>query len=82
MAGIALGGANAQEVDLAERADLRERRGEAEPAGVEVLPQQRLQAGFEKRGLAVRGLRDLLLVDVDRQHLVPEIRQADGVREP
>ncbi len=73
---------HAQEVDLAERSDLGERRGEAEPAGVQVLPQQRLQAGFEERDLAVRGLGDLVLVDVDRQHLVPEVRQADGVGEP
>jgi len=78
---LALGRAHAQEVDLAERADLGERQGEAEPAGVQVLPQQRFQAGLEERGLAVGGHRDLLRVDVDRQHLMAEIGQADGVGE-
>jgi hypothetical protein len=79
---LALGRSHAQEVDIAERADLGERQGEPEPAGVQVLPQQRFQAGFEERGLAPCGLRDLVRVDVDRQHLVPEVRQADGVGEP
>ena len=69
-------------MDVAERADFGDRHGEPEPAGVQVLPQQRFQAGFEERGLAAGGLRDLLCVDVDGQHLVPEVRQADGVGKP
>src|SRR5205807_5938258 len=80
-AGLALGRAHAQEVHLAELADLGERQGEPEPARVQVLPQQRLEAGLEERGLAVRGHRDLFRVDVDRQHLVAEVGQADGVGE-
>jgi hypothetical protein len=69
-------------VDLAELPDRAERRGEAEPASVQVLSQQRFQARFEERGLAVRGLADLFFVNVHRQHLVPEVGQADGVGEP
>jgi hypothetical protein len=80
-AGLALGRAHAQEVHLAELADLGERQGEPEPARVQVLPQQRLEAGLEERGLAVRGHRDLFRVDVDRQHLVAEVGQTDGVGE-
>ena len=79
--GPALGRAHAQEVHLAELTDLGERQGEPEPARVQVLPQQRLEAGLEERGLAVRGHRDLFRVDVDRQHLVAEVGQADGVGE-
>ena len=82
LACLALGCPHAQEVDLAERSDLRERCGEAEPAGIEVLAQQGFQAGFEERGFAARGPRELLLVDVDGQHVMPEIGQANGVREP
>ncbi len=82
LACLALGCPHAQEMDLAERSYLGERRGEAEPAGIEVLAQQGFQAGFEERSLAARGPCELLLVDVDGQHVMPEIRQADGVREP
>ena len=78
---LVLGRTDAQEVHLAERAGLGERQGEPEPARVQVLPQQRLEAGLEERGLAVRRHRDLLRVDVDRQHLVTEVGQADGVGE-
>jgi hypothetical protein len=39
------------------------------------------QAGLEERGLAAGGHRDLLRVDVDRQHLVAEIGQADRMGE-
>jgi hypothetical protein len=82
LAARALRSPHAQEVDLAERPDLRERRGEAEPPGVQVLPQQRFQAGLEERGLAAGGRGDLVLVDVDGQHVVPEVSQADGVGKP
>ena len=78
---LTLGRPHAKEVDLTEVTDLGERHGEPEPAGFQVLPQQRFQAGFEERGLALRCLVDLLRVDVDRQHLVPEVRHADGVDE-
>ena len=70
LAGLALRCPHAQEVDVAERRDLGERHGEAEPPGVQVLLQQRFQAGLEERGLAPRGHGDLGGVDVDRQHLV------------
>src|ERR1039457_584163 len=60
-------------------ADLRERQGEPEPSGIQVLAQQRLQAGLEERDFALGGLGDLLFVDVDRQYLMPEVRQADGM---
>ena len=76
----ALRGAHAQEVDVAERARRRVRRGETEPAGLEVLAQQRLQARLEERHLAARRPLDLVRVHVDGQDLMPEVRQADGVR--
>ena len=78
---LAFGRAHAQEMHLAERADLGERHGEAEPARVQVLPQQRFEARLEEWRLAPCGHRDLLRVDVDRQHLVAEVGQADGVGE-
>ena len=37
--------------------------------------------GLEERDLAARGHRDLLRVDVDREHVVAEVGQADGVGE-
>src|SRR6185503_20581349 len=78
---LALGRADAQEMHLAERADLGERHGEPQSARVQVLPQQRFETGLEERGLPARGHRDLLRVDVDREHVVAEVGQADGVRE-
>ena len=82
LAALALGRSHAQEVEIAERADLSERHGEPEPACIEVLPQQRFQAGFEERDLAAGGLRDLGRVHVDGQHLVAEVGQADGMGKP
>ena len=79
LAGLALRRADAQEVDLPELRHLGERHGEAESAGVQVLPEQRFQAGFEERCLALRGLGDLVVVYVDGQHFVAEVRHADGV---
>jgi hypothetical protein len=81
LADLALGRPYAQEVDRTEAADLGERPAEPEPAGFQVLPQQRFQAGFEERDLTLRGLGDLLFVDVDRQHVVAEVRHADRVGE-
>ena len=78
---LVLGRAHAQEVHLAERADLGERHREPKPARVQVLPQQRFETGLEERRLAARGHRDLLRVDVDREHVVAEVGQADGVGE-
>jgi hypothetical protein len=66
-----LRGAHAHEVDVAELPDLREVGGEAKPSGVQVLAQQRFQARLEERRLAARGTGDLLLVDVDGEHLMP-----------
>jgi hypothetical protein len=68
-------------VDITELSDLSERRGEPEPAGIQILPQQWFQAGLEEWGLAFRGFRYLLFVYVDRQYLVPEVRHADGMGE-
>src|SRR6202012_3248779 len=55
--------------------------GEPEAAGVEVLPQQRLKPWLEERCLAARGLGELLGIDVDGEHLMPEVRHADRVGE-
>jgi len=66
---------------LAEGARLGQRHREPEPAGIGVLPQQRFEARFEERDLALGGLGYLLLVDVDRQHVMSEVRHADGMGE-
>jgi hypothetical protein len=66
-------------VHVAELADLGEGVGEPEPARVEVLPQQRLKPGLEKRRLAPRRLGDLLGVHVNGEYLVAKICHADGM---
>ena len=50
--------------------------------GKQLVPVPMLCRGGLVRGLATGGLRDLLRVDVDRQHLVPEVGQANGVGKP
>ena len=73
--------AHAEEMNVTELAHLSERRGEAQPARIHVLPQQRFKARLEERRLTGGRLGDLVGVHIDRQHLVSEIRHAHGVGE-
>jgi len=76
---LALRRAHTQEVHVSEGADLGEGVGEPQPAGVEVLAQQGLQAGLEERRSPGRGQFQLAEVGVDGQHVVTEVRHADRV---
>ena len=52
---------------------------EAETTGVEALAQQRLEPRLEERNLTGRESADLRLVDVDAEHVEPELGHADRV---
>ena len=54
--------------------------GEAQPAGGQVAAQQLVQPGLVDRHLAGGQLGDLRRVDVDAEHLVAELGEADRVR--
>ncbi len=53
---------------------------ESEPAARDVRLHHRLEARFENGDLAAPQPRDLLLVDIEAQHLVPDVGQA-GARD-
>ena len=76
----ALGGADADEVDVTEVGGLLDVGGEPQPAGGEVARAAARRG--RARGSAPAGvqLRDLVGVDVEAEHLVAELREADGVR--
>jgi hypothetical protein len=66
---------------VTELADVLLRGGEPQPARLQALPQQRFEPGLEERHLAGGYPRDTLVIGVDRQHVVPEVRHAGGVRQ-
>ena len=66
-------------MDVPEVSHLGERVGEPEPARLEVLAQQRLEARLEERNFSGCGPGQFLPVYVDREHLVAKVRHADRV---
>ena len=71
--------AHAQEVHVPEVSHLGERVGELEPARLEVLAQQRLEARLEERNFSGRSPGQFLPIYIDREHLVAKVRHADRV---
>src|SRR5690606_21463626 len=53
---------------------------EPQPARGEVAAQEIVEPGFVDRHLAGRQLSDLLFIDIEAEHVVPEFGEADGVR--
>ena len=79
---LALRGRDADEVDVAEVRDLLERRGEAQPPRLDVLAQHRLEARLVERQPGLLQRRHPGLVDVDAEHVVPELRHARSMGRP
>jgi len=75
----ALRGADADEVDVAELGNLGIRGGEPQPTGRQVLAEQLVEAGLVERNVTAGQLGDLGLVDVEADHLIAELREADCV---
>jgi hypothetical protein len=73
---------DAQEVHVAERRHLGVRRGEAQPARLELLAQQRFEPGLVERDLTGAEQLDLGSVDVHAEHLEAELGHADRVGRP
>jgi hypothetical protein len=74
------GGAHAKEVDGAEGRRLDKARGEPEPAGPNMAGKHLVETGFEEPGAPGVEQRDLVRVDIDAEHLVPDLGHACGVR--
>ena len=68
--------AHAQEMHVPEVSHLGERVGEPEPARLEVLAQQRLEARLEERNFSGYRPGQFLPIHIDREHLVAEVRHA------
>ncbi len=73
--------AHAQEVGCSEFRHLGEGGGEPQPAGLEVLPEQRFETRLEERHLATGNPRELVRVHVQAHHVMAEIGHADRVTE-
>ena len=76
---LALRGAHADEVDVAELGGVLGAGRETQLARRDVLGQQLGQPGLEERHLALGQPRDLGLVDVDTDDLVAELGHGRGV---
>jgi hypothetical protein len=72
---------DAEKMDIAEGPRFGERIREPEAASLEVLAQQRLETRLKERSLALGGHGHLVLIHVEREDVVAEVRHADGVRE-
>jgi len=75
-----LGGAHADEVDVAERGRLGVVGGEAQSTGREVALEDVVQAGLVDRHLASAEHLDLASVDIDPEHFVAQLGETDRVR--
>ncbi len=73
-------GADAEKVHGAEPRRLLEAGREPEPPRLDVARQQVVEAGLEEPGAAGAQQRHLVRVDVDAEHLMPELGHARGVR--
>ena len=74
-----LRGADADEMDVGERRGLVEVGREVKQSRVLDLAQLLRQSRFEERDPALGERADLVRIDVDAEHVVPERRHADGM---
>jgi hypothetical protein len=77
---LLLWGADADEVNVGELDGRRQRGGETQPAGRDLLGQQVRQSGLEERHSTGLEGGNLVLVDVHADDIVPQCGHRGGMR--